>query len=309
MTTLPENLPVSLVLTAVDRSVVLEQKLRWLPNQRATYLGRYGEQAVVIKCYPLNSAGAERAFSRELRGVNALQQSGVATPSLLYQGLSADGYYCVITEYLLDSVDLYAACSAGELKFDGPTSADEQITAGTALGKVVYALHQAGLLQKDAHLGNFLYRSGSVWVVDGAGVVPIGRVLNRRRRLHNLALVLAQLPVMAGVFSQAIIVGYGKEFSLAQIHRALDHQRRWRERRYLRKTVRSCSEFKVTRHGRLRQVIRRDQLGEHDLQTLLNDLEGAMARGVSLKQGNSATLVKIRPAVACHSNRATAPPW
>jgi len=294
MSILPEQLPANLSLLDSDCLVELESRIRWLPNQRGTYLGRYDGQPALIKCYPRSCATAQRDFSRELKGVHALTNNGITTPPLLYQGQLAEGHYCVITEFLIDSVALDSEFSVGEAHDRVLT--DAHITSvGQALGEAIYSLHAVGLEQKDAHLGNFLYQNSVVWVVDGAGIAPIGRWFNRRKRLRNLALVLAQLPVTAGVLAQALVAGYGDDFTLIQIHVAVDRQRRRREQRYLRKTLRSCSEFKLTRHQRSRQLIRRDQLAEKDLQQVLSDLERAMAEGMSLKKGNSATLVKIRP--------------
>ncbi|MEL0082013.1 MAG: lipopolysaccharide kinase InaA family protein, partial [Gammaproteobacteria bacterium] len=169
-------------------------------------------------------------------------------------------------------------------------------TAGRALGQALRALHDAGLMQKDAHLGNFLYREASVCVIDGAAIVSSGPLLRSWRQLQNLALVLAQLSVYHGGFAEAVLSGYGSRFSPPQVSRALQRQRGRRERKYMRKTLRNCSEFKATHQFRLRRIVRRDQQEDQGLQALLADLDGAIAAGEPLKLGNSATLVKIRPA-------------
>ena len=283
------QLPAELNLEDSDWPVTLEVRLRWLPNRRATYSGLYGVLPAVIKCFSAAAAGAKRDFSQELKGVNALKKSGVAAPALLYQGNTTDGQCCVITEYLVDSVDFEAVLTDRKAM-----SNNDHRKAGRALGAVLHALHHAGLIQKDAHLGNFLYREELAWVVDGAGLAPIRPALIRRDRLNNLALLLAQLPVTAGVFAEALISGYGNDFSARQIRSAVDRQRRRREGKYMRKTLRSCSEFKATQSWRSRQIIRREQIDDADLGAILNDLDGAMSAGEPLKQGNSATLAKVR---------------
>lgn len=286
---IPERqLSAELNLEDSDRPVILERTLRCLANRRATYSGYYGDLPAVFKCFSA-TADARRDFSQELRGLNALRRSGVATPALLYQGKTADGRYCVVTEFLIDSVDFETL-----LTDSAALSSCDSREAGRALGVALHALHAAGLIQKDAHLGNFLYRERAVWMIDGAGIAPIRPALIRRDRLNNLVLLLAQLPVTAGVFAEALINGYGNGFSARQIQLGVDRQRRRREAKYLRKTLRSCSEFVATRSWLYRRVIRRAPIDDADLGELLNDLDGAISAGESLKQGNSATLAKVR---------------
>ncbi len=286
------QLPYSLTLPAPGQALLLTDRLRWLPGKRGTYRGSYGDRPALIKLYPRTDSQARRNYFRELTGVRLLRDRAIATPDLLYHGQTQQGDYCVVTEYLADATDLQklltTALSAGAAQ--PPTAAAK----GRALGAVIASLHNAGLIQKDVHLGNFLYHQQRILVVDGSGIAPI-RLFGNRCRINNLALLLAQLPVTAAVLAAELIRGYGGEPSLAQMAMSLQRQRLKRERRYLQKTLRSCSEFRVTRRWSHRQIIRTDQLDAEDLQTVLANLDKAMAEGVPLKQGNSSTLVKIRP--------------
>ena len=63
-----------------------------------------------------------------------------------------------------------------------------------AVLRAVASHHAAGVEQRDAHLANFLVRSGVAWTLDGAGIRTSAQPLPARRALGNLALWLAQFP-------------------------------------------------------------------------------------------------------------------
>ncbi len=285
----PELLPTTVALPGDGRTLELESRLRWLDNQRITYRGRFGGQPALIKLYPASARRGDYHYRQELGGVRQLLEHGIITPALLYSGQTETGDYCVVTQFLAGGDDLTRLSLVGE----------QAATIGHALGQALSRLHDAGLVQADAHLGNFIYFQDQIWTVDGAGIkAPArgpGRWWFKQVRLRNLALVLAQLPVTAEAFAAAVVAGYQGEFTDYQIRLAVDHRRRRREQKYMRKTLRSCSEFEVRKGGGQRQVIRRDQLDKRDLAELLDDLDGAIEGGTLLKKGNSATLAKICP--------------
>ena len=169
----------------------------------------------------------------------------------------------------------------------------EQAQVGFALGSCLCRLHDTGLILRDAYLSNFLYQDEQVWLVDGAEVDSVGRFRGSSQKLVNLALLLAQLPVTAGKIAQQILAGYGRQFSVEQINRAINSSRRHREGRYLKKTLRSGSEFIVTKTSGKLRIMRRELVGDERFEALLADLDGAISAGESLKRGNTATLAKV----------------
>ena len=284
-----DSLPTERRLTTGDQPLVLTRLLRELPGRRSTYSGLLADQPIVIKLF-VDSAAGKRDFRRERRGVNALAAAQLPTPSVVYLGRMQTGEWCVVTTFLPACVDLVKLLGVDALSQEAEA---EQARVGFALGGCLRQLHDSGLIHKDAHLGNFLYQDEQIWLIDGAEVQALDRFRGDSQKLANLGLLLAQLPVSAGKIAEQIVNGYGHQFSAEQISRAINRSRRRREGRYLKKTLRTCSEFVAKKVPGHVCIMRRELVGDEPFEALLADLDGAISNGESLKRGNTATLAKV----------------
>ncbi len=172
-----------LVETKGEEPIQLLSLLRVLPGQR--YVGPAQWQGRQVLAKLLVGGKAERHFTRELQGVQALAQQGLKTPELLAHGLVAGEGGWLLFEFLEN------ARSLGD---DWQEVADlawlddsQQQVLGQALA-LIAEMHGKGLWQDDLHLDNLLRHQGSLYLIDGGGirVETPGRPLSRASVLANL---------------------------------------------------------------------------------------------------------------------------
>lgn len=258
------------------------QVLRVLPGRRAVMRARVGGRQCVLKLFM--GHGAARYARRERAGLQLLAASGVATPELLADVRLPGGGEGVAVDWLDDSHPV-----------------DEEDLSGVAEAAAMLArLHANGAVQHDAHLNNYLRSAeGALYAIDGGGVRR-AVLLRRRQELANLALLLAQLPppdsqrlsIVAGAYWQARWQSDPDPHELAGLQRRVNSARADRMRRYLRKTLRDCSEFHCQR-SKGRFVVCGRAAWTSDMADFLYRPEDHLGRGTVLKAGNSATVIRV----------------
>lgn len=270
---------------------VIEQLLRLLPERRlaarARPLPAMGDtpaadaQPLLLKLF--YGAGAARYGQRERAGYERLAAARLLTPELLQHS---------------DTVLCYRW-----LDHAAPV-AEHDADAIDAVVDSIGQLHEAGLLQSDMHLGNFLYRDERVWLVDADGIRAAGgdnRVAPAYR--DNLAVFFAQLPPMADRQLPGRLMRYCHSARIAtdsldasilaaQLPDAVDRARADRVDRYLSKTLRDCTAFYARQGHRRRFVCQRDALGP-ELARFAEAPERVLDDSVVLKAGNTATVMRV----------------
>jgi tRNA A-37 threonylcarbamoyl transferase component Bud32 len=256
--------------------------LRVLPGRRIVMRARVGSRQCALKLFVGDRAA--RYARRERAGLELLAASGVDTPGLIAD-LHLPGGEGILVDWLA-----------------GSRPVDEQDTLGLAdVAAALARLHANGTIQRDAHLNNYLRgEGGMLYAIDGDGVRRPAR-LRRRQEIANLALLLAQLPppdatrlpVVAEAYWRARWGSGPRPDELAALQRRVHAQRTGRMRRYLRKTLRDCSEFHGERKKGRFVVCARDawtaQMAE-----FVDRPEDHLAAGTVLKAGNSATVMRLR---------------
>lgn len=259
-----------------------ERALRVLPGRRWTLAGTLerGQRPVVAKLF-LAGRYARRHFERERRGLEALQQRGIAMPEVLYGGhIDEPRGWLLLTAWLPGA----SADTLGE-------------AALPAVLRAVALHHAHGLEQTDAHLANFLVRSGVAWTLDGAGIRTAGNVLPAWRARRNLALWLAQFPPAVDERMGEWCALYGKvarPILREDLQRLVDRARRRRETQHIDKALRSCTAFDARRSVRRLQVLdRRDDTPALHAWLTTPDAPFENLRADWLKRGHSASVVRV----------------
>lgn len=275
------DLPLQLAVPDLGR-LQCDRALRVLPGRRWTLAGvlEPNQQPVVAKLF-LAGRHARRHFERERRGLETLHQRGIAAPDVLYAGPLADPPgWLILTAWLPGA----SADTLGE-------------AAMPAVLRAVASHHAAGVEQTDAHLANFLVRSGVAWTLDGAGIRTAGGVLPARRALRNLALWLAQFPPTLDARLGEWCALYGAiapAISRERLQPVLDRARRRRESRHIDKALRSCTAFDAQRTLRRLQVLdRRDDAPDLRAWLAAPDAPFEHLQAHWLKRGNSASVVRV----------------
>lgn len=280
-------------LVCAGEAFRIDHVFRWQPGLRLTAATSWRSRDAVLKLFL--GPGSERYCARDRRGAQRLLASGAPTPRLLAElpAPEVDGR-ALLFERLPEARPIASVAGA-------------KAAAEAALAvRVLARLHERGLTHEDAHLDNFIFSRGEVYIVDGDGVAPLRRA-NERTGLKALAAFLAQFPPSADSQVAGLLAcyecarGWSDDPSrLAQVQRWLAAARRRRIERYRAKTERNCTEFAVRNDGSCRCLSKRDwawaeriaQRGDGLRQTL----ESALAAAEIIKDGNSATVFRLEMA-------------
>lgn len=158
-------------------TLTVHQVLRHIPGRRLAGRATWQGRPVFAKLF----FGAPDAAGNEAACQARLVAAGIATPSLLHQTASADGSV-LLNEWSQGVGGDQAVQQHGHVALN-------------AILDAVFALHEAGLQQKDLHFGNFLFRNGQVQVIDAGQIADLPVLRRTAARLRNLALLCAQAPL------------------------------------------------------------------------------------------------------------------
>lgn len=250
---------------------------RILPGKRLTGSGEWRGRKVLAKLF-IAARGSERHWQREGRGAETLRRHGLPTPALLASGALAEGGHYVLYDYLAAARNPDAAAP------------DELAQVFAQVGR----MHALGLVQEDAHLGNFLLKNGWLYVIDGDA---IRESTSPADCAANLALLFAQLqPPAEATLRPALLAAYlggnpGVAIDAAQLAAASARTRQARLADYLDKSLRDCSLFKSARRiDRFFSMVRAET---GLLAPLIHDPDAWLEKGVPLKRGRTATLARV----------------
>jgi tRNA A-37 threonylcarbamoyl transferase component Bud32 len=255
-----------------------------LPERRYSGFATYQGQEVFGKFF--FGRRARIRWRREEAGVRRLIAAGIDTPRLAYSG-EANGGYVVMTELITDAKtcrELWNEAQSEEARRD--------LLRG--LCGVLAHHHNAGIRQTDLHWNNFLGAGGTIYTLDGAGIVagpPSGR-----DALDNLALLFAQNSprfdslVPAAYRHYAMLRGTAM-MDNATLQKRIRLMRNERARRYAKKVFRNSTALACESDLR-RFVVYDRSFDTPDFRKLLVDIEAAFS-GELLKKGNSSTIARV----------------
>ena len=272
------NLQLRADIALDDGSVLaVEQWLRILPGKRLTGIGSWRGHPVLAKLF-IAARGSERHWQRECRGAETLKRHALLTPALLATGQLAEGGHFALYDYLASA------------RSPVPTSADDMVMVFRQAG----LMHGQGLVQQDAHLGNFLIKDNQLYVIDGdairSGALPI-------ECARNLALLFAQLqPDQESALLYALLESYrsaipSTDVNTETLSAEIKNIRAARLDDYLNKCLRDCSLFKATRRVDKFFAALRSEV--NTLAPLIHDPDAWLEKGTPLKRGNTATLARV----------------
>jgi tRNA A-37 threonylcarbamoyl transferase component Bud32 len=273
---LPKQFSLAAEFNGVAQTLQLTDVKRVLPGRRVVALAEWQDRRALAKVFL--GPQAERDCARETNGHALLAGAGVATAALLAEGLVPAGGRIVLYDFLESSRPLTLA--------DVP-----------AAMPLLARLHHAGVVHGDLHPDNLLVVAGTVHIVDGGAVSARGSPMAAEGRLRDIARLLAQFGLRGVTVADAAIAAYQEaapRFDTtdwrARLDAAFDTALTERIRRYLEKTVRDCSEFRVEQSWRRFVAGVRSRFDEFI--DCRRDPDSLIASGAPLKRGNSATVAR-----------------
>ncbi len=291
------SVPFALRLSAKDSGEIITCRsiLRHLPGKRLVCrASRVSGDDVIVKLF-LAPRHAGRHSRRERAGIAALQKARIPTPALLSPTTLADGRTPLVVTRAVAGARSLADCWSD-------WEAPERRFRLKACIRLIARLHACGYVQRDTHPGNFLISGNDIFLIDGDAVraMPPPAFGRRRRSLINLAHFLIQFDPDSECWAADALETYEHQRGWAvRPERTLLLKRLMRRCRHKRmrqrgaKVTRSCSDVAVHRRWRRYTACDRRWFAEA-MQPLLDDPDRFIHAGQRLKDGNSATVVRVQ---------------
>lgn len=253
-----------------------EQIYRHLPGRRLVFRARWHNTDTLVKLF-----FSARDFDREREGLRAMAVAQIPHAAEMWTLIdSAEESYFLGSELLDDAAslqDCYAGLSPKQLL---PLLRDALCIVGR--------LHGAGWMQADIHLDNFLLSRGKLFAIDGGGLSALASAPE-----DNVGMFFAQMVPDYDRLIPDALDAYGEGVpSLVAVQTATTRMRAVRIARYLKKTVRSCTEFSVST-DRHRFIAMRRDMETRRLARLMDEPDAEVGGAKFLKKGNTATVIKV----------------
>lgn len=238
--------PFRVNLTAEGPPLICQQILRLLPGKRLVADARWGGQSVIAKLF-FNRQEAAAACQRDAYGINTLMAANRLTPNVLYMG-AAMGQPCL---WILLLEKIHQSKNVLEIWQTKKT----MISVLPLMKKITEEIahqHQAGILQRDLHLKNFLVKQPQIiYSLDGSRIKHFTRPLSKKMSLMYFAVFLGQLGMSQDTLHQALFDVYrqvrGWEKNIKDVKKLnvmIKNTIQQSTHRYSKKIFRNCTQFK-----------------------------------------------------------------
>jgi len=266
---------------------VCSEVLRLLPRKRIVLKAESEGKLYVIKLFS-NAQKGKRELERELSGYQLTQKSGIHLPQV---------------EFVSDDVEDYSAIAYEFIEHAAPFHDDPLVLSqyAVSLFNLVSTLHNSGIYQDDFHLDNLLIADEQLFLIDLASVKSEheARPLNKQKSVENLAMLVAQfIPKQQQILIDKLAHYYEKRgwsWTEDEQDEFVDiTYQAWQQRKnlYLKKRFRSCTMTAYDKTFSQQSAFRRSFLDEVG-SDFINNIDTLVEQGECLKDGNSATVVKV----------------
>ena len=265
--------------------------VRYVPKRRCVCKAVWQEKPVYAKLF-FGDKAAQYAL-RDVHGIQALQKASILTPAILkHSKLLEHEAYIVIIEAIAHSENAENIWH----------NANEPVRIELAhrLVQAVAQHHQAGLLQTDMYLKNFLIQYDAVYTIDGDGVRSFGK-LSLTKAHANLCQLLSKLDVLIldGNLS-SLLAAYANArpwhppINMKKLKPLIDSARKKAIRAYADKKVfRQCTDVAVTNTNRAFVAISTQHVTTHFPQSAAA-IDGYFSQENIIKNGNTCTVVSAK---------------
>ncbi|GBG13401.1 uncharacterized protein NMK_0948 [Novimethylophilus kurashikiensis] len=259
--------------------------VRRVPGKRLVCEGLWHGQGVYAKLFL--GPHARRHANRDRQGVEWLAADRLATPPLLHAESLSECEVLIYQAIPADNADVI---------MQGLKAHEERLQLALTLTRTVAQHHNAGIVQTDLYLKNFLVEDDRIHTLDGDGIRLLGHWRRHQRELRNIATLWSKLDATDDDSMHCLYEAYcierGWDSNPKQLHRLLSEVRRVRHEvstEYAdRKVLRECTDVHVERRHDRFVAIARPWVVQAD--ALLQDLDAQLADGERLKSGNTCTV-------------------
>jgi tRNA A-37 threonylcarbamoyl transferase component Bud32 len=261
--------------------------LRWLPGKRLVVKAQYEGESIVLKIFAKAMKG-QRELNREYSGYQLARKAALNVPELQFISDENKDYCAIAYQFLEQAAPFY----------------DDRALLGQYVEKLFYlvsTMHNAGIYQQDFHLDNILISEEELLLIDHASIKSesVNQPLSKHISYENLALLLAQfIPNHQQILLDNLEYYFDKR-GWDWNHKEQNNFKKylanvWQKRKdlYLRKCFRTCTMTAYDQNFYQQSAFKRsflDEVGDY----FIRDIDELVKRGEVLKDGNSATVVKI----------------
>ena len=264
---------------------------RCIPQKRIACLGHWRGSRVFVKIF-LDRRRAGVHVAREQRGCEMLRATSVDSPALLYHTkIKLAEIQVLLFEYVQDGTN-------GEAYWNAALHKDKKLIL-LQLVSLIAGHHNAGIVQQDLHLNNFLFARGTIYTLDAADIVAMEQAAASKQGLDNLALLLAQFQPEYDAWLDDAFAEYLRARGIEAesgdrmfLQKAVSRWRRHRKSVVLEKIFRSCTDYVCSRSWHKIAVINR-KYDTPGLRALISDLDAGMEKGAFIKRGNTSTVARV----------------
>lgn len=263
-------------------ALMLLKRVREVPGKRWVCQAEWRGQSVFVKLF--FGKGAKRYADRDRVGVEALMDAQVMTPALLFsEGQNA--LQILVFEAISNSRTVEEVWSQ--------LPDEQRLKLAQSLVTILGQHHQAGLVQTDLYLKNFLLADARIYTIDGDGIRRYSSITLRQAE-HNLATLLSKMDVLdVQEWLPRLVEIYHAAnptvlINSTTLYKLLSVLRLQAANAYANKKVfRSCTDVKVVHRVNLFQAMTRSV----GIEACPEDVDVFIRQGEILKNGNTCTVV------------------
>ena len=287
-----------------SRVLTCTELLRHIRGKRRVYAARLPStgsgrelveqenQDVIAKIYETRFRAKSQVMN-EWRGISRLQAKGLNSPQLHFYGRTENGKWILVTERIKDST------TALELYLE-TNSAEKKLNVLLLLFRELGRLNNAGVIQKDLHLGNFLISDNKVFSLDTARMKFLSEAVSRTQSLKQLAVLSwyvpedsrGQLPQLLQEYAQVrgwTITIQDRETIQAYMKKHI----RKEIKRQLKKTLRTSGRQIRLKEDNFVAVFNRNMYAKTDMRGFLQGIDRLMESGHVLKNRPTSFISRV----------------
>ncbi len=279
--------PADFVLQLTDLTVLTCQKIvRVVPQKRLVCQALWQGKLVYAKLF--FGKNASKYAARDAAGVRWLKQANIDTPRMLYQGKAAEES----TQVLI----FEAITPASNIEQVWPElNPYHRLVLARKIVAEVAKHHNAGLLQTDLYLKNFLISDDKIYTLDGDGVRKFAH-LSREQAVQNLAVIWSKFDVLDIEKWQTVLAetystasAWKGALDSAKLANMANQHRLQAASDYAEKKVfRQCTDVNITVLQRL--FIAASSDANINIPKDMTELEALIQPNNLLKKGNTCTV-------------------
>lgn len=236
-----------ITITLPEGDFTINKCLRILPNRRIVFQAVNSiEKPVLIKIF-INEKKYIKDYNLILNGYKLLQNAKLLTPTIISSKLDEINKLSYIIYEVIESIESIES-TAQQSK---PDNHHKHYIAAIA------KLHKNHLYQEDLHLNNFILNNKKMYYLDTSSLYLKNNFLVNKQASKNFALFLAQLdlayyhawPMYIKYYLQCLVTNISNNTVtlIKYIDKQANKKLNQKITRFLLKTQRDCSDFKVVK--------------------------------------------------------------